>query len=342
MLEKPDMPDEKLVDCLQADYGVITSELVFLPLGADANTAVYRVVTDDGTPLFLKVRRGDFHELVVTVPHWLSHQGIPHLIPPLVTQLGRLWTRVSDFTVTLYPFVAGRNGYETTPLDRHWTELGAALHGIHSLVLPPALAERIPHETYSPDWRDMVRLFQAQAEATMYKEPVAAQCAAFIRANRARIDDLVSRADALALALQARPLPRVLCHADIHAGNLLISDASNLYIVDWDTLSLAPKERDLMYVGAGLSIADTSEQVALFYQGYGPTEPDAAALAYYRYERIVEDIAAFCQQLLLTEEGGVDRAQSLRYLMSSFLPGHVLDRAYALDQSTRHASRFTL
>lgn len=54
-------------------------------------------------------------------------------------------------------------------------------------------------------------------------------------------------------------------------------------------------------------------------------------MAYYRYERIVEDIAAFCEQLLLSEGGGADREQSLRYFVSSFLPTHVVDIAYRSD-----------
>ena len=334
MLEKPNVAEGALAACLRRDYGIAAAEVQFLPLGADAATAVYRVVAEDGTALFLKLRRGDFHPLAVTVPHWLSGQGVGALIAPLATRTGALWTAVADFTATLYPFVAGQDGYAATLLDHHWTELGATLRAIHTVALPPALARAIPRETFDPVWRDLVKAFQAQAETATFEEPVAARCAAFLRAKRAVIDDLVRRAERLAADLQRRDLPCVLCHADIHAGNLLVSEGGDLYLVDWDTLVLAPKERDLMYPGAGLSVADRPGQAALFYQGYGPCEPDPTALAYYRYERIVADIAAFCQQLLLTDAGGPDREQGLGYLTSSFLPGHVLDRAYALDQST--------
>lgn len=334
MLEKPGVPDEALIQCLRDDYGVTARTVEFLPLGADAATAVYRVAADDGTPLFLKLRRGDFHERVAAVPYWLSQHGVDHLIAPLPTRRGGLWTRVADFTATLYPFVAGRNGYAVALLRRHWVELGATLSRLHAADLPPALALGIPSETYAPTWRDTVKGFQAQAETREFREPVAAECAAFLRARRAEMDDLVQRADRLARALQQLALPTVVCHADIHAGNLLISDTGDLYIVDWDTLILAPKERDLMYVSAGLSICDTPEQAALFYQGYGPCQANPLALAYYRYERIVEDIAAFCEQLLLTDEGGADRAQGLGYLVGSFQPGQVVARAYALDKTT--------
>ncbi|MFN8483589.1 MAG: aminoglycoside phosphotransferase family protein [Anaerolineae bacterium] len=327
MLERPDLPDATIIACLREDYGVYAADVAFLPLGADANTAVYRVA-DGPRAYFLKLRRGDFDETSVTVPRFLRDHGVAPVIAPLACLDGRPWTRVADFAATLYPFIEGRNGQETPPSDRHWVELGAALKGMHTVNLPPALAERISRETFSPSWRDMVRDFQARAEDTAYAEPVAARCAAFLRAQRAEIDSLVARAEALAPGLQAQTPALVLCHGDIHAWNLLIAADGGMYIVDWDTLILAPKERDLMFVGAGLGIGDTPEAAALFYQGYGETDLNQAALAYYRCERIVEDIAAFCQQLLLTDAGGANREQALGYLTDSFLPGHVVERAF--------------
>ena len=114
----------------------------------------------------------------------------------------------------------------------------------------------------------------------------------------------------------------MLCHADIHPGNLLIAEHGALFIVDWDDPIFAPKERDLMFFGAGVSGGwDAESDETLFYRGYGATDVDLAALAYYRYERIVTDIAAFGQQLLLTTEGGADREQSYRYFTSRFPAG---------------------
>lgn len=56
------------------------------------------------------------------------------------------------------------------------------------------------------------------------------------------------------------------------------------------------------------------------------------ALVYYRYERILQDIAEFCKQLLLTSEGGEDREQAYTFITSSFLPGSVVDAAVRTDQ----------
>ncbi len=90
-----------------------------------------------------------------------------------------------------------------------------------------------------------------------------------------------------------------------------------------------------MFIGAGLGFAGhtvESEQ-ALFYQGYGPTQVEAYALAYYRYERIVQDIAVYCEQLLLSAEGGEDREQSFQYFISNFQPNGTIELAYHSDRT---------
>ena len=90
-----------------------------------------------------------------------------------------------------------------------------------------------------------------------------------------------------------------------------------------------------MFVGGAQGFAGHTpqEEETLFYRGYGQTEIDPVALAYYRYERIVVDIAVYCEQLFLTSEGGEDREQSLRYLMSNFLPGGTIEIAYRSDKT---------
>ena len=143
---------------------------------------------------------------------------------------------------------------------------------------------------------------------------------------------MVERAGQLGLALQERSLGMVLCHSDIHAGNLLIGAADDLYIVDWDNPILAPKERDLMFVGSGIGYASPGgREDTLFYQGYGQNDVDRMALAYYRYERIIQDIAAFCEQLFTTTAGGEDREQAYQYFIGQFLPDREVKIAYRTD-----------
>jgi spectinomycin phosphotransferase len=91
---------------------------------------------------------------------------------------------------------------------------------------------------------------------------------------------------------------------------------------------LAPKERDLMFIGGGIDdIWKSKQDETVFYEGYGKTEINIAALAYYRYERIIEDLAVICEQIILTDEGGADREQGYKWFTSNFDPGGTIEIA---------------
>jgi spectinomycin phosphotransferase len=60
------------------------------------------------------------------------------------------------------------------------------------------------------------------------------------------------------------------------------------------------------------------------------------ALAYYRFERVIQDMAAYCEQLLLTVEGGEDREQGYLYFTSNFLPNHEIEIALKTDLASSH------
>src|SRR5215203_3835479 len=112
MLDKPDIADEKIIACLQAEYGLRIIQIAFLPLGGDLSTAVYRAVADDETPYFCKLKFGIFDEISVELPKFLSEQGIAQIIPPLITKTGQLWAELDEFKLILYPFVDGKSGFE--------------------------------------------------------------------------------------------------------------------------------------------------------------------------------------------------------------------------------------
>ncbi len=327
MLERPAIPDELILSPLQKEYGQPIAELSFLPLGADENTAVYRVLTSEGITYFLKLRK-NFDEIIVRVPLFLKEQGIQAIIAPIETKSQRDYADFGEYKIILYPFIEGQDGFERELSDRHRQNLGAALKAIHTAQLPAELKQRIPQETYSPQWREILKTFQRQVENKTFEEPIAAELAKFMNSRRDEIDQLIVRAQGLASELRSKPFELVLCHTDVHGGNLLISSNDELYIVDWDNPLLAPKERDLMFIGGGIdNIWKSEREQAMFYQGYGETKIDWTALAYYRHERIIEDLAVICQQLLLTEEGGADRPRSYGWFRSNFEPGGTLEIA---------------
>lgn len=326
MLEKPNLPDAALQAALLAEYGLAT-QVEFLPLGADAGSAVYRAVTEAGTAWFVKLRRAPFDELAVRLPHFLYEQGIPHILPPRPTQSGRLWAALDDFALIVYPFIEGRDGYEQALSPAGWMAFGAAVKAIHNLALPGWLTARLERETYTPRWRDMLAAALAGLETTPPADALAAELADFLRPRREELLRLAARAQQLADRLQRHPDEPVLCHTDLHPGNLLIEPDGNFSIVDWDAPLLALKERDLMFMAGGQGFIGLSpeQETAWFYAGYGETAVHAEALAYYRAERVIQDLALFCADIFQGAASAADRPQSLRYLKSNFRPGGALE-----------------
>jgi spectinomycin phosphotransferase len=334
MLTKPNLDDSQIIKNLEAAYNVSAKEICFLPLGADLNTAVYCVKAKGGKNYFLKLRRGDFNEAGVLVPKFLADLGVKQIISPYATTTGKLWVNLGQFKMILYPYMEGRNGVDAGLSAPQWGEFGAALKRLHSAHIPKTVMQNVQQETFSFHWGDVVKAFLLRIENDSFEKAVAAKMALFLKSKRDEIFKLVCRTENLADFLKQQHFDYVLCHADIHGWNLFIDQQNTLYIVDWDTLIFAPKERDLMFIGSGLEGGRymSFEQEALFYKGYGQTDVNQEVIAYYRYARIIEDIGVYCEQIFLSDEGGEDRMQSFKYLQSHFLPNGTIDRAYASDR----------
>ena len=339
MLEKPKIPEALIARAVRADYGLDVARVTFLPLGYDVNTAVYHVQAQAGAEYFLKLRLGEFNPITVAVPHLLNSQGIHAVMAPIQTHIGQLVSTLENFTIILYPYIPGKDGYQVSLVDLDWVELGWTLKSVHHAPLPPSIALSIPREVFDPQWRKNVKYFQSQVEQRSYTDPVAKRLSAFMKTKQDEISHMVKRAEELAHTLSQQPLDLVLCHSDAHPGNFLVADSGELYLVDWDNPIFAPKERDLMFFGSGMSGDQPGGlEESSFYQGYGPVEVDQRALAYYRYERIIQDIAEFCKQLLLTDKGGDDREQAYHYFTGSFLPGNVVTVAFETDRLVNHSN----
>lgn len=333
MLIKPDLKDENIITCLRDAYGLTVGKITFLPLGADFNTAVYQVTTSSHVDYFLKLRRGQFIDASVSVPKYLADFGLKQVIPPLATKTRQLWTSLASFKASLYPYVEGHNGVETRLSEDQWVQFGAAIKKLHSTDIPNALTSGTPREVFSSKWRETVKAFLMRIENEVFEEPVAVKMALFLKSKSSEILKLVERAEKLAIIIQKQPLEYILCHADIHGWNLIVDKEGALYIVDWDTLIFAPKERDLMFVGSGIwdSGRTVAEEESLFYQGYGQTNINQDAICYYRFERIIQDIGDYCEYIFLSDDGGDDRMQSFEHLQPVFLPNGAIERAYQSD-----------
>ena len=95
MLIKPNLTNEEIMRCLQDAYGLNVETISFLPLGADFNTAVYQVTTDNKTDYFLKLRRGNFIHASVSVPKYLADFGLKEVITPITNKTWQFWVNLA-------------------------------------------------------------------------------------------------------------------------------------------------------------------------------------------------------------------------------------------------------
>lgn len=328
MIAKQPLTTRRIVECLKIDYSIEVATLSPLLLGADMNASVYKAQAHDQRSFFVKLKRGHQHDIGVAILDLLHDAGIQQIIPSLKTTQGELTQQIDDFTLIVYPFIENQNGFNQILTDDQWFTLGQALRKIHEFKMPPAIQNRIRKETYSPKWRDFVRSLYGHIEAKPNGDEWAMKLLMFMKGHIEEIHRLVETAESLSQKIRQNSAEFVLCHGDIHGGNVLIDPNGLIYIIDWDEPIMAPKERDLMFIGGGVAnVWNNQHEEDFFYKGYGKVKIDMAILAYYRHERIVEDIAEYAQALLLTNVGE-DRPEMYKQFIAMFEPRGVVDVAF--------------
>ena len=336
MIEKPHLSDEAILECLASAYGIGAeapagaARLEFLPLGNDAASWVYRVSQAGGQDAFLKVRQGAIYPPSLWAPRFLRDEGIAEVVAPLATRSGALCQPLGEFTLILYPFIAGRTGMEAGLTDGQWMRFGQVLRRIHAARLPQGLRRAVRRETFRPAWGATVEALQARVAQGGFQEPVERALADFWRARAGLIGDLTARCATIGEQLRAQKRPAVLCHTDIHTANLLVDPRGDLHIVDWDQPLLAPIERDLTFILSVVDgqVQDSRREQRLFLSGYGPAPVSALALAYYQYEWAVQEIGDDGQRVLLTPGLGAETRQAaLDHFIQLFHPGDVVESA---------------
>ena len=335
MLEKPEISEIQIAECLRSTFHITPLKIEFLPIGNDANSWVFCVETGTST-YFLKLKKGQVYYPSLMVPFDLQNIGISQVLAPLPAQDGRLYARAEPFNLILYPFIAGQNAMQKGMQPAQWAEFGAVLKRIHAAQLPIETTVQLQREAFqlNPRCLKVARQLNASLPKQAVSSPSQQDLAAFWAQKTRWIETILNRAEELGQMLQQSHLDFVLCHTDIHTANIMIDPQEQMHIIDWDQPLLAPKERDLMFVGGihepdeALSIEETS-----FYNGYGPIKLDPLAMTYYAYEWVVQEIGDFAERVFITPGfNELTRQDALLGFKQLFEPGDVIDGANRADR----------
>lgn len=108
MIEKPSLSDQRIIDCLNNDYGIEVATLTFLPLGADMDASVYKAQAYDQSSYFVKLKCGYHHDIGAIIQLLLHNAGIQQIISPIKTNHDQPTHHIDDFTFIVYPFIEGQ------------------------------------------------------------------------------------------------------------------------------------------------------------------------------------------------------------------------------------------
>ena len=209
--------------------------------------------------------------------------------------------------------------------DEQWKEVGTIFKRIHQVMLPPLGFESLRKETFdSTEYARWIRTFEAQ-HLHDHSGASASQRALHSSwmAHQSTIHTAVTSLEKLAGVLQSRTFPYVISHADLHPANLLRDSAGHVFVIDWDEVMLAPKERDFIFL--------RQPQAEAFFQGYGQTEIDWILLTYSLWERVVQDLIECAQNVCFKDDWGEEARADAAQLFHEVLEGSTstIDAAYA-------------
>lgn len=262
------LPEHELKTGL-ARYG-ITGPPVYAPVGfGDYHWTVYDRWFTSVSDLTTKPLAG-LRQAMETAAS-LAEQ-LPFVVAPVRSDDGETVVLLNDrYALSVFPYVMGKAGSFGDPVHPGVSELLTALHRCE----PPAGTPVAPIDV--PARAALTALLDEPGE--WFSDQAREVFVAHTEILRAALTEL----DLLAGQL---PDERVVTHGEPHAGNVIHSP-QGLCLIDWDTVGLAPPERDHWLVG-----------------GYS---------AFYSLRWAVGDIAEFTEKLRAPHEQSRDAELALHY-----------------------------
>lgn len=232
--------------------------------------------------------------------------GCSFVVAPTAAKTAAPFVQFDNFAAALFPFVEGRGFSHEEPLgeaDREQVlEVVAALHKVPVGAIRPPMADG-----FVIPWLDQLDGFM-HPEAGL-NGPHAAVASRLLMDNEAEIRRLIARYRTLVAQYRSDPGPLVITHGEIHPGNVM-ETAKGWVIVDWDTVLIAPPERDLWRLAHGDGL------VLRGYAGATGTAPKVWLLDLYRIRWDLSEIASFAAEFRKPHEDTEDSRMALEILQA--------------------------
>ncbi|MEO3751181.1 phosphotransferase [Streptomyces sp. B6B3] len=192
----------------------------------------------------------------------LAAGGLDLVCAPLRARSGRFTVPVGSGALSVTPWLDGRTPNEAESREpRHVREAVAALATLHRAAPPDGLPRWTPR--VGPGFADELRAHTARPWTS---GPLAERARDAIATHCAAIERWTGRYLELADVARSRRDAWVPTHGEPHHANRVVTP-EGLKLVDWESLALAPRERDyagLPNRGVGLGLSPEPAMVELF------------------------------------------------------------------------------
>lgn len=215
----------------------------------------------------------------------LEEHRLPMAVGGLRTEEGTVLVRLSArYGAALFPFVAGQPGVWGEPLDTSsQVELVRGLAQLHRTETTElGLTER---HLSIPERAGLVAAL-SEVDRPWTGGPLSERAREALAGRAARVQGWLEELDGLAVELEAGHAALVPTHGEPHPGNVIRS-RRGVRLVDWDTVGLAPAERDLWM------FQDGSPELLGMYAELTGSPLSQAALRFFSLAWALSDIASF-------------------------------------------------
>lgn len=246
MLIEPSIDKEHLRARLRHLYGVTVTDFTFVPKGKESWS--YVVACDNSSRYFVKIHIS-FPPARETLDFvWQLRQAChrSEIVCPILSRHGEPTFTFDGYTTALFEYVRGPTLADRRPHDDQLFRLGALLARIHrcSKVRDQCpLVERFD----IPFQDEYARVMEAVRNPRQKLQGYQAQVAELMQLAKKKIDDLFLALRTDQQNLRELDLELVVCHGEPSPGNVLFSLDGTPHLLDWNTVILAPRERDLFF-----------------------------------------------------------------------------------------------
>ena len=317
LVEPDDLTAPDVLRLVQRNWGVKALTTVHLPRGARASHWVcgaarrprWLATADD---VSAPGRQSELEDAYAAARH-LAGSGLHFVVATIPAVDGSTGVRHGRHLLTLTAYLEGESGPGEYADDNQRALIARELGTLHAAPRPPGVREWRPDLSAG---RQLAELLETVDGAPWDSGPFGESVRIALRDSRTHLVGLLSRFDVLVERALRRQDRWVLTHGEPHTANVLWRLGGPV-LVDWESLRVAPRERDLRTL---LRDADSAEPLSAYVGMGGTADLDADMVELFDLERWLQETALLAIRFSTHHEGDADEVRSHRSFLDEVRP----------------------